>query len=105
MHTTFEAVYDPNTGLQFMEPVQFDKPVHVLVTIVDQSSVEKQHDLLQQLTSLHEIPYVAHRSDAEIDNEILKKSRELGLTYSLVYDERLKKVEPNLAVNILAPVN
>ena len=32
--------------------------------------VRKQHNLLQQLTSLHEIPYVVHRLDAEIENQI-----------------------------------
>ena len=72
MHTTLEAIYDPKTGLQFVEPVQLDKPVRVLVTIIDTPIVAKplEGNLLPKLTSIHQIPYSTHRSEAEIDNYI-----------------------------------
>jgi hypothetical protein len=72
MHTTLEAVYDPKTGLQFVEPVQFDKPVRVLVTIIDTPFIDKpsESNLLQKLISIHQISYSTHRSEIEIDNYI-----------------------------------
>ena len=72
MPTTFEAIYDPKMGLQFTKPVQFDKPMRVLITIIDKSPIEKQpnSNLLPKLTGIHKIPYSAHRSETEIDNYI-----------------------------------
>lgn len=70
---TLKALYDPKTGLHFSEPVDFDKPIHVLVTILDNVSVMQQainNNLLQRLNSIHQMPYVAHRSETEIEDYI-----------------------------------
>ena len=73
MHTTLEALYDPKTGLQFLEPIQIDKPVRVLITIMDEWSAEPQvtpGSLLQKLTDIHQMPISTRRSESEIENYI-----------------------------------
>ncbi|MCP4701797.1 MAG: hypothetical protein GY862_33795 [Gammaproteobacteria bacterium] len=72
MHTTLEAVYDPETGLQFTEPVRIGKPVRVLITIMDTWSIDQQKKsdkrLLQKLTGIHRMPCTGCRSEAEIED-------------------------------------
>ncbi|EDN65348.1 hypothetical protein BGP_6419 [Beggiatoa sp. PS] len=73
MHT-LEALYDPKTGLQFNEPIQIDKPMRVLITIIDEWPLnlqKKSHsNLLQKLTRIHQMPCSTHRSETEIENYI-----------------------------------
>jgi hypothetical protein len=70
---TLKALYDPKTGLHFDKSVQINQPVQVLITILDNTLTVKQEvndDLLQKLNDIHQISYVAHRSEQEIENYI-----------------------------------
>ncbi|MDM8547568.1 hypothetical protein QUF61_13840 [Candidatus Venteria ishoeyi] len=74
MHTTLEALYDPKTGLKFTEPVQINKPVRVLITIMDTYPDEQQDNmdssLLSKLRKIHQIPCSDQRSSTAIDDYI-----------------------------------
>jgi|JFJP01.1.fsa_nt_gi hypothetical protein len=75
MHITLEGLYDPQTGLHFNDEMPtINKPVRVLITILDQyfstSAIENSENLLQKLQSIHQIPYSPQRSSAEIEHYI-----------------------------------
>ena len=73
MHT-LEALYDPKTGLQFNEPIQIDKPLRVLITILDKGPIERpkktSSNLLEKLTRIHQMPCSTYRSEAEMESYI-----------------------------------
>lgn len=72
MLMTLKALYDPKTGLHFDESVQINQPVQVLITLLDTPTMtqEDNDNLLQKLNDIHQISYVAHRSEQEIENYI-----------------------------------
>jgi hypothetical protein len=80
MLKTIEAVYDPAQGLKFSEPVVFNKPVRVLVTVLEtppdspETPAETGANLLRNLESIHRIPIdpSSRRSPEEQEAYILE---------------------------------
>ncbi len=75
MHITLEGLYDPQTGLHFNDELpQINKPVRVLITVLDQyfstPSFENSENLLQKLNSIHQIPCSPQRSSEEVEHYI-----------------------------------